>query len=292
MSPTSQYFNHNSHPLSGEQLLLEDLINEQIRLFGYNVYYILRESLDEIDDILGEDPASLFEKAYMTEMAIMNLEEWSEGDNLFSKFGLNINKQTSLVVTRRAFNKNVGNTYRLLPHEGDLVYIPIFDKIFEIKKVNKEEKFFAHGKREPYFYELDVEMFKYSHEPFNTAVSEIDNIEVENAYVITLALGTGANNFVLNEVVYQGASLGTASATAQVKSWNSSNNSLDIYNIKGEFDTTANVVGDTSGAEYTLSDYDDMADPGDHDYYQNDEFENTANDFIQTTETNPFGNIS
>ena len=288
---TSPHFNNYSKGLTGEQSLLEDLLNEIVYIAGADCFYILRESADEIDLVLGEDPTSKFERVYQMEMYIKNADTWQGGNDLFSKFGLKIDKQTNLVLTKRTFNKYVPASLAIRPREGDLVYIPPLQKLFEIKFVNKEEQFYTHGKVDPYYYELQLEMFKYSHEPINTGLEELDSIERESGYVIDLQLSTGSGTFTRDEVVYQGSDLILASVTAQVKNWDAANSIVSVYNIKGEFEPSENVIGLRSGATYLVADFDDLQDAEDYRSYQNADFQAEANTHIDRTEVNPFGTI-
>lgn len=268
---------------------MEDLINEQVYINGHDCYYILRESLTSVDEILGEDPTSLFQRAYTVQMYIQNPTSWSSGGDILSVYGLQINKQISTIVTRRNFNKWVGEDFRIRPMEGDLVYIPVFKKMFEIKFVEEESEFFVHGKKNPYYYELQLEMFKYSHEDFETGIGNIDKVESDNSYVIDLVMSTGNVPFHDDEVVYQGADLDSATVTAKVKEWDGSNTTLSIYNIKGEFVNGNTVIGVTSGAIWNISNFDDLEDSSEYQYYQNIEIESEANTTVEYSETNPFG---
>lgn len=289
--PVSPYFNHSEDPFSADQLLREDLLNELVSQRGINVYYILRETADEVDTLLGEDPTSAFSKAFLIGVLPNDTEDWSAGESFFSKYGLLINKQLSIVVTSREFARYVGTSLRTSPLEGDLIYIPVFRKLFEIKKSEEETDFYSHGKKLPYYFTLFLEMYKYSHEPIDTGIEEIDILELESAHVISLYMESGSGNYYANEMVYQGASANTANVTASVKSWNSSENILDVYAVRGEFVSTANVIGATSGTIRAISDFDILRGDDEHRYSTNADIEGEANTWIVTTEVNPFGNM-
>lgn len=279
----SPYFNNNPFPLSGEQLLLEDLLNEQVYLYGQDCYYILRESADEVDYLLGEDPTSIFQKAFKVQMLLLDTEDWRSGGDLFAKFGLQINKQTVVVVTRRHFEQWVGKTNRPRPMEGDLVYIPVLGgRLFEIKYADEEKQFFTHGKRNPYYYELQLEQFRYSHEDFSTGFEELDDIEADNSFTIDLYVTGGNTNFHIGEPVSQG------DVTARISKWDIANSVVSVFDIKGEFETGNTIIGANSGATWTISTYSDLEDSAFYSDYQNIETESTANAFIVTTETSPF----
>jgi Virus neck protein len=289
--PTSPYFDHQPNKPNPEQLLLEDMLNEQIYLMGYDVYYLLRESLDDIDMILGEDPNSIFQKAYKVCAFINDVENWSAGGDFFSKFGFQINKQNSIVLTKRHFNRWVGNAHREKPIAGDLIYIPVFEKLFEIKKVSSDAPFYVLGSRDPFYFNLELEMFKYSHEPITTGIEELDILEKENAYVLELNVTGGNTPYWNSETVYQGNSLPFARASAVVKYWDRANSKIGVYNVIGEFETGNSVIGMSSGAVWNVSTYDSKQDNEEFRLYQNKEIEVSANTTIVRTENNPFGRI-
>ena len=68
--PTNSYFTHGT---SGEQNLVEELVIEQIKMFGQDVYYIPRVIVDE-DPAFGEDSLSKFDDAYLIEAYLENFE--------------------------------------------------------------------------------------------------------------------------------------------------------------------------------------------------------------------------
>lgn len=258
-------------------------MNECVYLMGADCVYIARESASAVDWILGEDPTSKFEKSYPMEMLITNVDQWNAGADLFSKFGMKINKGTNVVVTRRTFNKYVPETLAKRPREGDLVYIPPLQKLFEIKFVNHEDNFYTHGKVLPYYYELQLEMFKYSHEPIDTGIDEIDQIENDNTYIIDFYMVSGSGDYQKNEMISSGTVL------AKVKEWNPETRVLSVYSISGSFEDGAVIEGVTSGASWTIGDFDELEDSEENRLYTNIEIESEANTFISTTETNPFG---
>lgn len=287
----SPFFNNNPDRPTNDQLLMEDMINEQIYIMGHDVYYILRETADEIDWVLGEDPTSIFKRAYKIAVFINDRENWTDGSESYGKFGYFINKQNSVVITRRIFNKFVGNAFREKPTEGDLIYIPVFEKLFEIKKVSKEGNFYSQGRRDAYYYTVDIEMFKYNHEPIDTGIDELDILEPENAYVIEMHVNSTAIPYWVNEIVYQGANLVAASCTAQVKYWDQANSIVGIYNIAGQFANGEYLKGDSSTANAMIIGFDDLENNEEYRSYTNVDLQSEANVYIDTSETNPFGSV-
>jgi hypothetical protein len=286
---TSVYFNNFSPSVINEQYLLEDLIVESIQIMGHDVKYMPREVYDAADDVLGESVNSKFSRAYTMEMYLANVEGYEGDGDFFSKFGLEIRDTSNFVVSRRSFEKYVPSTTAIRPREGDLIYVPLLNKIFEIKFVEEELMFFSLGKRKPYMYELRCEAFRYSNEDFETGVAEVDDIEHSVSYSVEMILGTGSGNFLQDEILYQGANLEYATATAEVKNWNPGTKALQIINVAGNLRASVNVIGVSSNTRYNVISFDDMSDLIDYDDSDNRVIQNEANTFIDLSEINPFG---
>lgn len=184
-----------------EQNLIEDLIIESIRIYGFDVWYIPR-TLGAKDELLNEDDLSTFNSAYMMEMYIKNVEGFGGDGDFLSKFGLRINDTMTLSVSIRRFNEDVG-TYseEIRPNEGDLIYFPLNRKMFEVKFVEHESIFYQMGALQ--MYDLRCELFEYSQERFNTGVYEVDSlfdkyeITSNSAIANVESVDTVADNFTI-----------------------------------------------------------------------------------------------
>lgn len=287
---TSVYFQNFSAATINEQRLMEDVIVESIQIMGHNVKYLPREAYDSADDVMGESPQAKFGRAYTLEMYLANVEGYEGDGDFFSKFGIEIRDTSNFVLSRRTFEKYIPSTIATRPREGDLIFVPLLGKIFEIKFVEEELMFFALGKRSPYIYELRCEVFRYSQEDFETGDKEIDDIEHLIAYTVELSLGNGSGDFQSDELVYQGSNSTTgATATAEVKEWDPITKKLEIINIKGAFNNTIAVKGVSSNANYIVTSYDDLADLISNDDSDNRIIQTEANNFIDLSEINPFG---
>ena len=139
------------------------------------MYYCPR-TLVAKDDIFGEDTISEYKTAYYIDLYIKNVDSY-EGDGTFlSKFNLEIRDQMTLTVSVRNFMNEVGNLEMIdRPQEGDLIYIPMLDRLLVVKYVSKTPVFYQMGSIQ--MYDLVCEMFEYSSERFNTGIAAIDNIE-------------------------------------------------------------------------------------------------------------------
>ena len=193
--PTNVYFDTGTKP---EQHLYEDLMIEQLRIYGQDVFYIPRTLVKE-DELFGEDTLSKFDDAYQIEMYFENVEGYEGEKEIMSKFGLQMNEDVTFVVARRRFEQLVSHDSNLIvktrPNEGDLVYFPKVSKIFEISFVDHDDPFYQiHNV--PAF-KLKCKTFEYSGEDIDTGFTEIDAIETANSldqlvYQVSLEDGTGS----------------------------------------------------------------------------------------------------
>jgi len=172
-----------------EQNLLSNLTTEMIKIFGIDVYYIIRNT-GNLDKLFDEAAGSSFNIAIPMEMYINTYEGFRGEGDLLSKFGLNVADKLVLSVSRERFAEDIGAPYSLIrPNEGDLVYFPLSNGVFEIKFVEHEAAFYQTGALQ--FYELQLEKFSYNSETFNTGIPEIDNIQInysnadDNYYLLT-----------------------------------------------------------------------------------------------------------
>ncbi len=294
--PTSVYFNNQN--ATREQMLLEDLVIESIRNHGIDVYYIPRTSQATLDDLFGDDPVKYFDQAVKLDMYLETFQDFGGQQEFFSKFGLQIEKTARLAVARRTFEKYMPKTVRLIPKEGDLIYMPTQRKLMEIRFVERDMSFFQLGKVVPYMYGLSLETFKYNGEFINTGIEEIDAVADESAlstnfYVSNTSYGSAAT-FTRAEVAYQGANTAVASALGIVVEFDRPTGILRLRNIKGAFANTAGantIKGNTSGATANLVSFDILynATTPQGDIADNVIIETESDAILDFSETNPFG---
>jgi hypothetical protein len=171
--PINPYFS-GAEGESQEQMLLEDLIIESIQINGEDMTYIPR-NINNLNSIYGEDDSSSYTKSYTVEMYIKSVDGFTGDGNFMSKFGLEIRDQVTFSVARRTFMSLVGDETGLIrPREGDLVWFPLNQKLFQIKFVNKFEMFYQFGGLQTW--EMTCELFEYSNETIETGIPEIDRI--------------------------------------------------------------------------------------------------------------------
>lgn len=168
-------FFFNNFQASQEQLLIENLVIESIKIYGHDVYYIPRK-LNNYDNVYGADDQSSYETAYPIEMYIKSFDGFKGDGNFMSKFGLEIRDQVVFSMAQRIFNEEIGQfTTQVRPNEGDLIYFPLNKKCFQIKFVNKFEMFYQLGALQTW--EVTCELFEYSGELLNTGIPEIDSLQ-------------------------------------------------------------------------------------------------------------------
>ena len=291
---TSVYFN-NYNSLA-EQRVIEDLIVESIKIMGFDAYYLPIENETDRDILYGEDPVKKFSSAFPIEFYLSSSMEYEGEKEFFSKFGLEIKNNVSIILSKRSFSQRVPQNTFTRPREGDLIYVPFLNgtgELFEIKFTNQTKDFFMLGRKIPFFYELELEKFKYSQELIDTGVEDIDDVMIQSAYTLELNTGVGTGTFEQREIVFQSddGTQANAYVVAIVQEWVKPDDMLKVSNVAGEFRDNVAIIGATSGAEYYLSSYDPLKDSTRNEAYDNAYLNDTASNIIDFTETNPFGRI-
>lgn len=165
-----------------EQGLVQDLINEQLRMYGVEVHYIPRKYATE-KSIIREVIQSKFDQAHPIEAYVNNYEGYGDNTTILSKFGIQATNEIELIISKERYEEyispllkdrsNVKLTTR--PKEGDLIYFPLGDRIFEIKFVEHEKPFYQ--LRKNYVYVLKCELFRMEqNDILDTGISEVDDV--------------------------------------------------------------------------------------------------------------------
>jgi Virus neck protein len=295
MCPTNNYF--NNFGAINEQRLVEDVIVESIKIMGTDCFYLPNNNDVARDLLYGEDPLKKFTSAFPVEIYPENVMDYGGDKELFSKFGLEIKNQMTVIMSKRSFNQRVPSSISR-PREGDLIYVPFLNgtgELYEIKFTNQNKDFFTLGRKVPYFYELELEKFRYSQEIIDTGLPDIDIVPTNSAYQIDLDINknTGTGNYVVSEIVYQSNdnTLPNAYTTGIVQSWDSNTSTLSVSNIMGEFANNAMITGNTSNANYMISSFDSMDVMIKNEPYDNKIIEDESENYIDNTETNSFGSL-
>lgn len=193
-----------------EQGLVQDLINESIQIYGVDVYYIPRQYFTE-KTIIKEVIESQFNGAYPIEAYVNSYDGYEGQGTILSKFGIQELDDLSLIISKERFEIYITPLIENLPNiklatrpkEGDLIYFPFGDRLFEIKYVEHEKPFYQ--LKENYVYELRCELFRYGDQVFNTSIDFIDGNVENEGYIQTLSLvGSGSSATAIASAVNGG----------------------------------------------------------------------------------------
>ena len=183
----------------GEQGLIQDLVNEQIKMYGVDVYYIPRKYILQ-NTIIREVIESKFDAAFPIEAYVSTYDGYGGQGTLLSKFGIQESDDLTLVISREKFELYITPLIKNLqdieisdrPKEGDLIFFPLGERIFEIKYVEHESPFYQLQKN--YVYELRCELFRYENEIIDTSIEEIDTQLEDEGYITTVEfIGAGSS---------------------------------------------------------------------------------------------------
>lgn len=283
--------------ITPEQTLIQNLVDEQLRLFGAEVFYIPRQML--IDRQLQDVVMSRFKEAYLVEMYLVNVEGFGAQSEFISKFGLRVTDEITFVVSQRRWEdvmaKSLTLTVQARPNEGDLIYYPLTNDFYEIKFVERESPFYQLGKI--YYFTMTAEIYEAGNAIFETGNTNLDSIgkDNQNAYefpVYFKAGGTG--NFTIQEEiqqVYTDTAGNTVTVKASVTDWDPVSRQLNLTYINGgDLIEDANIVGQSSGATWEVESFSTIDIDIDHnDFAQNKYLEDFGDNIIDWTEGNPFG---
>ena len=362
--PRNVYFSQGN---TAEKRLHEDLTIEALKIYGHDVFYIPR-TIVNTNAVFNEDALSKFGSAYQVEMYVENTDGFEGDGQLLSKFGVEVRDQVNLIMAQRRWEQLVGRfqtPVETRPQEGDLIYFPLVQGLFELKYVEDDNPFYQLNNL-PYF-RLTCELFEYGDEAIDTGIAAVDDFEQRYAAQTKLTLGSGTGTYQVGEDVTQTNSTGNIVVTGEVASIDtnsinitsqesnrptakvngavsaSANVALDnnsgtliagmtvigtgipdgitiktvtsqsaivlssVLNIEDNLDltfihdgsnslfkvtagTVGNIIGSTSTASYPITAIGSFNEISNNDpYADNEDFEIIGNNFIDFTETNPFG---
>ena len=184
---------------SSEQRLVQDLINEQLKIYGVEITYIPRKFVRK-QTIIEEVQSSKFDDNYSIEAYVNTYDGYSGAGDILTKFGMSLKDEVTLTISKERFedfispflaaeDDGTGDSAIVLstrPREGDLIYFPLGQRLFEVKFVEHEQPFYQLGKN--YVYELKCELFEYEDEVIDTSIDEIDTQIETEGFITTLNL--------------------------------------------------------------------------------------------------------
>tara|TARA_S200002703_G_scaffold159772_1_gene174642 strand:+ start:7445 stop:8344 length:900 start_codon:yes stop_codon:yes gene_type:complete len=297
---TNMYFSQGSR---SEQQLYEEIIIESLKIYGQDIYYLPRDIVNK-DNILNEDASSRFNSSYKIEMYIENIEGFDGEGDLFTKFGVEIRDQATFIVAKKRWEQTVARydneIQGVRPFEGDLLYIPFSKKLFQIMHVEHEQPFYQ--LKDLPTYKLRCELFEFSGEDFDTNIADIDSIERQYGYEYLLTLDSASGGFTLGETVNQTFSDGVV-MSGEVSRWSDSDRILGVINAGADdglyhsFIAGRQIVGTEDvdlgvGVVNSIATVSAVAEDNQLSNTEQNTYFDTLTDFLDFSESNPFGDPS
>jgi hypothetical protein len=263
-------------------------------MYGQDVYYLPRDIVNE-DSILNEDVPSKFNSSHKIEMYIENVEGFDGEGDLFTKFGVQIRDAATFIVARKRWEQTVrrydNEIQSVRPIEGDLIYLPLTNKLFEIMHVEHEQPFYQLSNLPTY--KLRCELFEYNDEDLDTGIEQIDDIE-NLGFTIDLTMeDSGSIGFIVGNTVSQVLSSGVT-VTGEITQYVDSSNTVSLAHIGADEAgyhtfttgriTSLDSAGNTLVRTVTAINQQLPVNSDNSDY--------DSIDFLDFTESNPFGDPS
>jgi len=291
---------HFSQKVRSEQNLYEDIIIESMKIYGQDVYYLPRTIVNE-NTILGEDVASQFANSYKIEMYLENQDGFDGEGDLFTKFGVEIRDEATFIVARKRWTQTVSSANNsitvLRPKEGDLIWLALSNKLFEIMHVEHESPFYQLSNLPTY--KMRCQLFEYSGEDLDVGIDGVDTIQSDFGYraYLTMDSDGSVGGFTIGENITQTFANGTI-LTGEVAHWSDSDKIMHLVNFgadDGAFHLpvvgrqvigaeSLNITTTTAVSEEIVESKNEM----------NTTFEtaNAVMSFLDFSETNPFGDVN
>lgn len=227
---TNFYF--NNFRSSQEQQLIEDLVIESIKIYGLDMYYLPRNILNR-NDVFREQDSADFDSSFGIEMYIKNINNFTGDGKFLSKFGLEMRDEVVFTVAMKTFNNNVSSVNgQNRPKEGDVIYFPLPNRVYQIKYVDQLAVFYQLGSLQ--MYDLTCELFEYSNEKFNTGIPEIDDKYATYSFSM--------NDYAL--LTSDGSELSTSDDDVIVQNYDL--DTIDKQSQNDDFDAEASAIIDFS----------------------------------------------
>lgn len=146
--------------------------------------------------IIKEIIVSKFDDSFNIEAYIANSDGFGGQGDILSKFGVRSTDEVTFIISKERYEtfitpfiKNKADIkLKTRPQEGDLIYLPLDNSLFEIKYVEGKRPFYQLNNL--YVYELRCELFEYEDEIIDTGLSEVDSTIKDFGYTTTLKMVT------------------------------------------------------------------------------------------------------
>ncbi len=284
---TNRYF--NKFKATNEQTLVQDLVDETIKIHGVDMVYIPR-TLGNEDEIFGEDKKPTFSDGRELEMYVEDFEGFEGEGETMTQFGLQIKDNLTVTVSKRRFNETFADKNFDYPREGDLIFFPLSKGVFEINYVERENNFFNFGKI--FSYQLKCSLFAYTGGDFDTGFDQIDGVTssvMDQLFNITTTSGVGEFTDGETAHLYTNAAGSVTSATISIIDWDTSTDQALVRLIDGVTASASVFVGESSGASYAINTIGVT-----NDFFVKDAFEDNteidfaAKGFLNFSDADPF----
>ena len=209
--PLSPFFLNGS---PSEQRLVQDLVNEHLQLFGQDVLYLPRKIINQ-NTVIREITASKFDDSFRLEAYLVNVDGFGTPSDALTKFGVRDMDEITLVVSKERYDdfitpfiKSFPEGERVnanTPNEGDLIYLPLDNALFEIKYIERKVPFYQVN--ELFMYEFRCEIFEPEDEVIDLPDGltdkngeDVDDGIITRGNIITLQLDKDDNTNALGYV--------------------------------------------------------------------------------------------
>ena len=195
--PLSPFFLNGS---PSEQRLVQDLVNEHLQLFGQDVLYLPRKIINQ-NTVIREITASKFDDSFRLEAYLVNVDGFGTPSDVLTKFGVRDQDEVTLVVSKERYDDFIAPFMKLFPeserlnaqtpNEGDLIYLPLDNALFEIKYIERKVPFYQLN--ELFMYEFRCEIF----EPEDEVIDLPDGLTDKNGEDVDDGIITRGNIITL-----------------------------------------------------------------------------------------------
>ena len=194
-----------------EQNLVQSLVNEQLKIYGVEVTYIPRKIVNR-STIFEELERSRFDDNFLLEAYVDTWDGYGGQGDIMTKFGMTLKDELTVSISRERFEDFISPFLESMPddeiliatrpREGDLVFFPLGNRLFEVKFVEHEDPFYQLGKN--YIYKLQCELFEYEDEIIETTIEEIDTKVEDLGHITDLSLIKASSNATATAVIGTG----------------------------------------------------------------------------------------
>ena len=102
MAVNTAFHTNNLSSIASERTLYQNLIKEAIQIYGHDVFYMDRQSVNE-DTLFGEDTLNQFNTQHPIEMYVEDGEGYAGDKEIMTQFGLENRNEITFVVSKERF---------------------------------------------------------------------------------------------------------------------------------------------------------------------------------------------